>query len=94
MPINQYVIGQRVRLSGRCEVLDTGELVSPSVVVRTYSPSGVADTVDETELATGVFRAEFVPDEEGTWQYRFEGTGAAEAAGEGSFQVLPSVFEP
>lgn len=45
-----------------------------------------------TKDSTGVYHYDFAPTTEGIWDYRWVGTGAVTAAGEGAFNVPDSEF--
>lgn len=81
----QYDIGDKITLEA--SFTDAGVLVDPttvSCIVR--SPSDEITERDVTGEA-GHYTAEIEPNEAGTWWYRFEGTGAYQAAEEGEFAV-------
>lgn len=61
----------------------------PDGTVTTYVYGVDAQLVRESQ---GVYEVDVVADEEGTWQYRFEGTGASQSASEGEFYVKRTAF--
>ena len=79
---------------------DSGAAVDPdTVVIRTYSPSGVATTYtlgedDEVQmLEAGYYSADITHDEAGRWHFRWQSTGTGETAvQEGDFLVQASAF--
>ena len=96
---NTYGIGNGIRVSVKYRAVQTGAYVDPgTVTVLIKDPSlnvttwvyGVDPEVQKT--ATGLYFTVVDADEAGLWEYRWEGTGANQAASEGSFTVVPSVF--
>jgi hypothetical protein len=92
MTINLYKNGQRVR----CLVTFTVDDVATdptTVTFKAKDPSGNVTTyVHGTDAqlvkdATGVFHADVITDEEGEWNFRFEGTGVCTAVEEQAFFV-------
>ncbi len=90
-----YRLGQRVRLSVTFRV--DGVLTDPTTVtLKVMDPEGNIDTyvygvstVQKESL--GVYYADIIPDEEGEWNYRYEGTGTCTAVEEDSF-LMKTVF--
>ncbi len=87
-----YDIGDLVRVSGTFQV--GGSDTDPTAVtIKHLDPSGNLTTwlyLTDPEVirdAVGQFHADIDIDEAGQWWYRFEGTGAAQAAGEETFFV-------
>jgi hypothetical protein len=96
MTINLYTKGQKVR----CVVSFTvdGTLTDPTTVTfKSMDPGGnvsifVYGTDNElVKDSTGIYYADVITDENGEWNFRFEGTGACEAVEEQAFNVT-SVF--
>lgn len=84
---NAYDIGDLVNVTATFRDED-GELADPDTVVLTVlKPDGMATTVEAGSTVTGIWTGEISPDAHGTWRYRFAGTGAVKAAGEGAFNV-------
>ena len=87
--------GTAVTMTGTFKT-SSGDFVDPTNVRLLYKPSGGAVTVKSTTAAelthpsTGVytFWVATLTSQVGEWAYRFEGTGAAVAAGENEFSVL------
>jgi hypothetical protein len=75
---------------------DNGVQVDPSTVTcRIKDPSGNTNVLTGgglTHTGTGQYQAVVNADEEGTWQYRFESSGTAQAAEEGEFWIRGSFF--
>lgn len=69
------------------DVLATG-----TVVCQVKDPSGNISTETVSTPATGTYHAFYTVDEDGTWYYHFESSGATIGAGEDSFMVNPSQF--
>ena len=61
----------------------------PSDVVVTKTHPGDAEVVKD---ATGRFHLDIEVDESGTWYYNWSGTGTAQGAEEGSFDVAETEF--
>lgn len=75
-----------------------GTLTDPTAVVcKVKDPEGTITTYNwpvgtVTKDATGVFLQDVTVNKDGTWSYRFEGSGAVVAARESSFFVEKSSF--
>lgn len=80
-----YDLGDVVRLEAAFSDAD-GNPADPTEVVLRVKGSTVV-TYTPTRVLIGLYRYDFQPDEPGMYRYRFEGTGAVRAAGEGSFFV-------
>ena len=93
---NSYDIGDGVRL----KVTFTVNAVNSdptTVTLRVKDPSGNIDVytyalVQVTKSAVGIYYKDIFIDESGEWFYRWEGTGAVEAADESYFDVDVSEF--
>lgn len=87
-----YDRGDLVRLRAEFKN-DVGTLTNPTaVVLRLRDPAGVVSTPAATASSTGVYTYDLSLTQEGTWIYRFEGTGAVQAAEEGEVYVRNSAF--
>jgi hypothetical protein len=75
---------------------DGGEVVEPTAVVcYVKAPGRAREERDVTGPdGDGAYQAEVEPDVNGTWHFRFEGTGAYEAAEEGVFAVRKQIVAP
>ncbi len=87
--MNEYLLGQTVRLNGRL----LNELDQPidatSVVCKVLGPTDAqSQNVNVSTISTGVFYSLVTPDEAGVWRYRFESTVGTNAAVEGEFLVV------
>ncbi len=94
--VNSYAKGQRVRLS----VVFTDDQQAPvdpdaSVIVKYKDPAGAVTTktyLTDQEVVrdgTGAYHIDVDPNQAGTWDYRWEGSGAnTVAAAEGSFLTV------
>ncbi len=97
MSNNLYTIGQLVRVTGTFTNV-AGAAADPTTIKFKYlTPAAKTSLVYGTDGAlvkdsTGVYHVDLTLDKEGKWRYRFEGTGALIAAGEGEFQVANSPF--
>jgi hypothetical protein len=83
------------RLSSECNFRIAGVLTDPAAVICTVkSPAGNVTTYTYPAAifrdTAGVYRAEFVADEAGTWWVRFEGSGVVEAVNETAVSVRAS----
>jgi hypothetical protein len=92
-----YTLGTPVRVIATWKV--DGVLTDPTAVILRYRHSTKPETVDTfgepgsivVKDSAGTFYADIDPDEPGTWLFRWEGTGPAKGATEGSFTVK-SIF--
>ena len=92
MAINTYDKGDRARLKATFSD-DAGALADPTaVVLRIKDPTGAVTTPAPTRDSLGVYSYALSLNAEGEWHYRFEGTGAVEAAGERVLRVRDSIF--
>lgn len=90
MAIHEYIIGNRVRMSAAFTTA-AGAAVDPTTVTLTVRPpSGAASTPSPAKDSTGNYHADVTPDLVGDWRYRWIGSGALVAAGEGEFLVTES----
>lgn len=94
---NTYDIGDEIRLTGVFTV--SGVATDPTVVrCKVRAPGGAVTTslygTDAALVkdATGTYHLDLTLTLTGTYYYRWEGTGAAQAAEETAFNVRPSVF--
>lgn len=96
MTTNIYDIGDLVRVTGTFTV--SGTATDPTTVVcKIQDPSGNEVTYtyslgEVTKSATGIFYKDVAIDESGVWYYRWIGTGACVAGGEGNLRVRRSEF--
>ena len=76
-----------------CTFAVSGTNTDPTTVSLTYmTPDAVQTTITYagggiTKSATGIYVASLVASQGGTWWYHFEGTGACQAADQGTFTV-------
>jgi len=91
-----YTIGDLIRLYVTFQ--DTaGAFIDPtSLVLRIKLPDSTVIELtypgDITQTTTGKFQYDFLSTAAGTHRYRWEGTGTAQGAVEGSFKVAESAF--
>lgn len=85
--MNNYVIGQTVRL--KAEFTDAnGTLTDPtSVTVSIKAPGESAVSYSGVKDSVGKYRYDYDPAVAGRHEYKWFGTGALKAAGQGSFYV-------
>jgi len=82
----------------QCYFYVSSSLTDPSTVtLKVEDPSGNIDTytyalAEITKSSTGNYYKDVTVDEEGTWKYRWAGTGTVVAADEGELEVTRSVF--
>lgn len=95
--VNTYDVGQEIRTAVTFAV--SGVNTDPTAVIFRYlDPSGNVTVwtfgVDPEVVndAVGLYHADVSIDEEGSWFYRWEGTGVVEAAKEHTFLVRDSKF--
>jgi hypothetical protein len=90
-----YTIGDLIRLLVTFQDT-TGTFVDPTnLILRIKSPDGSVQEYtsgDITQTATGKYQYDFLSIAAGTHRYRWEGTGTAQGAVEGSFKVAESAF--
>jgi hypothetical protein len=86
-----YDIGDNVRIYAPFVVGTTPtDPTAITLIVRKPSGTETTYTYGEAEItrsSAGNYHKDIVPDQHGEWKYRWEGTGAAVAAFEGSFDV-------
>lgn len=86
---NEYDIGDLVRVRAVFSIGGVG--TNPTAAAVTVkSPSGVVTNPAAASDGAGSYHADVNVTEAGEWFYRFSGTGAAQAAAEGSFFVRKS----
>jgi len=96
MAIKSYDLGTEIQLSGFFTDVDGVTAKDPdTIVVKVKDPSNnivtySLPTVQRTAL--GTYTLNILPTASGPWWYRFEGTGACQAAAEQQFTVKPSHF--
>lgn len=86
-------IGDKIKLTGTLTDVSGTPITDATVVFRVITP-------DNTEIAaalatlegSGVYTGIVSITQSGTWKYRFEATGTAEAAEESAFTVKKSDF--
>ena len=96
MAVNTYDKGDAVRLKGTFTVSSVN--TDPTtIILKVKDSDGTISTYTYaggtiTRSATGIYYKDVTVSNDGLWYYRFEGTGAVIAAGEGSFEVRRSEF--
>jgi hypothetical protein len=96
--INTYVRGTLVRCSVLFENAAGTDVDPTTVTFRFKTPAGATTSwvhgVDGglVKDATGAYHADVDANDEGAWHYRWEGTGANQAAAEGQFTVIGGAF--
>ena len=96
--INSYARGQLVR--ARADFASAaGQAVDPTTVMfRVMAPGGTVTSLTHgvdaglVKDATGSYHADVDAATEGVWHYRWEGSGANQAAAESQFTVIEGVF--
>lgn len=91
-----YTIGDLIRLLVTFQTT-SGAFIDPTgLTLRIKLPDSTviewAYPGDITQTATGKFQYDFLSTTAGTHRYRWEGTGTAQGAVEGSFKVAESAF--
>lgn len=78
---------------------DDGIAVDPSTVRVRYKPPSSAEValtynvnLELVRDGVGMYHADIASTEAGVWNYRWEGTGVAQAVAEAQFRVAASVF--
>ena len=96
---NNYYLGAEIRCQGTFTDVNGTAQDPAAVYAEVYDPSGNTDSYEygvDAELvrsATGVYYVDVDCDEVGWWHYRVYATGSGQAAGEGKFLILESVFD-
>ena len=89
---NTYDVGDKVRITATFKNT-AGTDTDPTTIVGKYlDPSGSETIASTTNSATGIYFFDISISAEGTWFFRFTGTGTIEAAGEGRFHARDSKF--
>lgn len=89
---NTYQSGSSIILTGTFKNV-AGVLTNPTAVTcKVRTPTKTLDTPTTTSSATGIWTASYslLDANHGTYYYRFEGTGAVQAAAEASFKIAES----
>lgn len=90
-----YTIGDLIRLLVTFQDT-TGAFVDPTnLILRIKLPDGSVQEYssgDVTQTSKGKYQYDFLSTAAGTHRYRWEGTGTAQGAVEGSFKVAESAF--
>lgn len=96
---NQYHVGDLVRCTGSFKN-SAGASTDPSgVTAKIKTPAGTTITyiygVDAqlVKESTGVYYVDVSATTNGTWYYRFAGTGTGQSADENYFRVVDSQFD-
>lgn len=85
--------GQGVRVRGEFRDPATNILVDPGSVNLIFRrPDGVETMVAVTRNSLGYYSGRMIVDQPGRWFWRMDSTSPGEAAKEGAFQVVRSVF--
>lgn len=89
--IKSYALGNLIRVSAAFSVggVDTDPA---TIVLEVKSPAGTITTPAPIRDAAGKYHADINANEHGTWWYRWEGTGAAQATAERRFTIEHSEF--
>ncbi len=86
---NVYDVGDKVRLTNTFTDTDGNAADPTAIAAAVKDPEGTTTQFDYagtiTKSSTGVYYIDVTIDDEGTWSYRWEGTGAVVAAVEGTF---------
>jgi hypothetical protein len=89
MTTNLYDVNDLVTLDLAVAVADVA--TDPTTVVcRVKAPDGTVTTPTPIKDATGAYHVDVDATQHGTYRYRWEGTGAAQGAEEGRFDVRRS----
>ena len=85
-----YDIGNLAALTGTFTNQQGAQADPSSVVMRYKKPNGTILTATPTKSSAGIYSYLLALDIAGTYYFRFEGTGALVAAGDGSLIVTDS----
>jgi hypothetical protein len=87
-----YDVGDGIRITATFTDL-SGVVADPSAVVfKVKDPKGTVTIPSTAKDSTGTYHADLTLTRPGTWLYRWEGTGAVQAAIEGTISVKVSNF--
>ena len=91
-----YIQGCQVRVTGTFTDFNGSDTDPTTVVFKIHSPSGVETTrtygvSGVTKTGTGVYYSDITLDEGGVWSYRWTGTGALVAAGQGTLESIAAL---
>lgn len=95
---NEYYPGNLVRIDGAFTDSNDAPADPSTVVLKVKDPTGATTTYtqgvdpDLIKDNVGFYHLDLQPTLEGVWHYRWEGSGAIKAAGDGRFYVKDSVF--
>jgi hypothetical protein len=90
---NEYDVGDMVRVEVTFRDVDGLEADPTLVVLRVLNPQTEEEVLPTVaHPSQGVYYGDVSADVWGTWHYRFEGTGAIQAADEGAFYVRKGNF--
>lgn len=89
--VNEYDLGDLVRVSATF-TNSTGTPTNTTVTLRVRKPDASVTTPTAVSDGSGAYHYDIAVDQPGIWFYRFEGTGAVQAASEAEFTVAKSQF--
>lgn len=90
--MNTYVVGDLVQIKATFTNA-SGVLANPTdVTAEVKNPDSSVTALSPSQISLGIFAATVSITQAGQYQYRFVGTGAVQAANEGSFFVNTSAF--
>lgn len=96
--MNRYIVGQVVFFRARLSDPATGDptdpttqdpVDDPTLALTVYAPDGTTQTPGLLHVSTGVYTSSATVDQEGTWEYATNSTGAAAGAAKERFFVSP-----
>lgn len=91
--MNDYDIGDQARLTGVFRASSNDALVDPTeVTIKVRNPHDNEQSYTPVRDSLGVYHYDLPLTVGGDWYYRFVGTGAVLAAGEGKLSVKRSAF--
>jgi len=96
--LNTYDVGDLIRCSVVFATIAGVDTDPTTVIFRYQDPSGNITVwtfgvdVEVVQDAVGRYHADVSIDEEGSWFYRWEGTGVLQGAGESTFLIRDSKF--
>ena len=86
--MGQWEVGAKVTL--QCVFTKAGQPTDTTAALTLVSPTGASTTPTVTRTALGTYQATVTATVNGTWRWRWVGTGAVEAVHEGSFGISKS----
>lgn len=93
MALPAFDVADGVRATAAFQDLNGNPADPTTITLKVLDPAGTITEPPVFRTGTGSYYADFVlPNEPGSWSYRWEGTGDVQVAEEGKFTVRASAF--